>query len=127
MKPYHAEKQFQAAAFMCLNNEYWQFRGMVWHVLNEQATNPIARMQASAQGVVAGVPDLCLIAPTGITHYAELKLDKGRLTPPQKSWHEMAAKRSVIVAVLYPEWDTSKQDWLLQVRVWAQRVIVSGK
>jgi hypothetical protein len=36
-------------------------------------------------GMVAGVPDLCLIAPGGMARFLEVKADKGELSKDQKA------------------------------------------
>lgn len=40
------------------------------------------------QGVRAGIPDLVVLLPGGRSIYAELKADKGRLSPRQALWRD---------------------------------------
>jgi len=70
------EKQFQAAAFKCLNNEdeFIRFRGLVHHIPNENLSES-ARLFLATQGVIPGPPDLSLPFCCH-TFYAELKMLK---------------------------------------------------
>lgn len=61
---------------------------MLYHISNEGRRNP---RRAKAEGIKAGVPDLCLPVPRGPYHglYIEMKRRKGgSLTPEQKGWLE---------------------------------------
>lgn len=82
------ETQFQAAAYQMLNNEFWQFRGKVWHVRNEGGH------YHTSEGVIPGNPDLH-IKWQGVLFTNELKLEKyrdtknGGLSPAQQKLHKL--------------------------------------
>ena len=54
-----------------------------------------------AEGVKAGVPDLCLPVPRGTYHglYIEMKSVKGKTTPEQKVWLVELSKQGYKTAV----------------------------
>ena len=56
-----------------------------------------------AEGVKAGVPDLCLPVPRGGYHglYIELKSAKGRLGKRQKEWLEMLGRNGYLAVACY--------------------------
>lgn len=57
---------------------------------NGGARTAITGALLKAEGVRAGVPDLCLCLPRGGFHglYIELKAGKGRMSESQKIWQE---------------------------------------
>ena len=132
------EKQFQAAAFKCLNNEFPAFRGLVHHIPNESTVSAIERMNNAAYGVLPGVPDLSL-PYRSYCWYAELKICTAKeltamkagtlqrrsfLSKAQKAWHERYndANPGMDIQILFPEHDEVHTDWLLQVRRWGMMV-----
>jgi len=132
------EKQFQAAAFKCLNNEFPAYRGLVHHIPNESTVSAIERMNNAAYGVIPGVPDLSL-PYHGRCWYSELKICTEKqlaaikagtlqaatfLSKAQKAWHATYEKTSarIPIYILFPEWDAEHGDWLLQVRRWGRMV-----
>ena len=80
------ERQFQAAAYTLLNNEFFAFRGKVWHTKNEGKKGMQTALSDQAEGVLAGVPDLC-IKYKGILFTIELKQPGKYLTDSQKRLH----------------------------------------
>jgi hypothetical protein len=63
------------------------------HVLVFAVPNGGLRTKAEAArlkwtGVVAGIPDLIVIAPGGRIHFAEVKATGGSLSPAQRAIHE---------------------------------------
>ena len=62
---------------------------MMFHVPNGGARNKTEAARFKAEGVKAGVPDICLPVPRGTYHglFIELKrLDGGRVSPEQRAW-----------------------------------------
>jgi len=51
----------------------------------------------------AGFPDLVLAHPAGGVIFAELKSDRGRLTPAQQEWADVLAAAGAEVWVVYPK------------------------
>ena len=85
------EEQEQAAVFewaMLMRNQYPEL-SLLYHIPNG-AYRPIATAaKLKAQGVKAGVPDLCLPVARGGWHglYIELKRRKGgKVSPHQSEW-----------------------------------------
>lgn len=70
----------------------------------------IGGMTVKMVPVVAGVPDRLVILPSGAIRLVELKKPTGKLRPAQEVWHRKAAKRGVIVPVLYSSQQVD--DWL---------------
>lgn len=61
---------------------------LMYHVPNGGSRHPAEAARLKAQGVKAGVPDICLPVPQGEKHglYIELKAGKGKPTEKQKAW-----------------------------------------
>ena len=74
---------------------------LLYHISNEGRRNP---QRAKAEGIKAGVPDLCLPVPRGRNHgaYIEMKRRKGGvLTDKQIEWMERLRGQGYAVAVCY--------------------------
>ena len=72
-----------------LHRGRWPELGMLFAVPNGGNRNIITAKKLKAEGVKAGVPDLCLPIPRGEHHglFVELKKQKGSTTSPeQKAW-----------------------------------------
>lgn len=76
---------------------------LLYHVPNggQRAAATAARLKA--EGVKAGVPDVCLPAPKGVFHglYIEMKAGKNKPTPLQLWWLEQLKKQGYFTAVAY--------------------------
>ncbi len=71
---------------------------LLYHISNEGRRNP---RRAKAEGIKAGVPDLCLPVPRGKKHgaYIEMKRRKGgRITPQQAAWMDRLQQQGYAVA-----------------------------
>lgn len=71
---------------------------LLYHISNEGKRNP---RRAKAEGIKAGVPDLCLPVPRGNNHgaYIEMKRRKGgKITPEQAEWMERLRAQGYAVA-----------------------------
>jgi VRR-NUC domain len=60
---------------------------LVFHVPNGGLRTPAEAARMRWQGVVAGVPDLCLIAPGGRAFFLEVKTERGSLSSAQRDVH----------------------------------------
>ena len=72
---------------------------LLFHISNEGRRNP---GRAKAEGIKAGVPDLCLPVPRGKYHgaYIEMKRRKGsKTTKEQEEWLSALALQGYAVAV----------------------------
>jgi hypothetical protein len=56
---------------------------LVFHVANGGLRTPREAARLKWQGVVAGVPDLVIVAPGGRTRFLEIKTETGRLSKEQ--------------------------------------------
>lgn len=94
------EAEEQQALFQWIDYQLKQYPEleMLYHISNEGRRNP---RRAKAEGIKAGVPDLCLPVPRGNNHgaYIEMKRRKGgRITPEQISWMERLRQQGYAVA-----------------------------
>jgi VRR-NUC domain len=82
----NAEARLQAAIVQYIRDAAPQC--LVFHVHNGglRSKSELSRMRW--QGVVAGIPDLVLVAPGGNTHFIEVKTPTGRLSPDQIAIHD---------------------------------------
>jgi hypothetical protein len=76
---------------------------LLFHVPNGGSRNRIEAQNLKAQGVKAGVPDLCLPVPHGSYHglYIELKYSKNKTTELQEWWLAQLAAQDYKTAVCY--------------------------
>lgn len=85
------EGKIQSQCFVWFNNTLPQYRGLLFHVPNENDradSNPIQGAIRKSLGVWPGVADLILLVPRGI-HGAlliEMKDEHGQQKPAQKLW-----------------------------------------
>lgn len=71
----------------------------VFHIANGGYRTPAEAARFRWQGVVAGVPDLCLVAPGGRVHFIEVKTPGGSLSAAQREIHEILARLGAPVAI----------------------------
>ena len=84
---------------------------LMYHVPNGGSRNPIEGRNLKAQGVRAGVPDICLPVPNGryAALYIELKRpDGGRVSEAQHGWLK-ALNRAGNLAVVCHGWDEARR------------------
>lgn len=85
------EGKIQSSCFIWFNNTFPQYRGLLFHVPNENDradSNPIQGAIRKSLGVWPGVADLILLIPHG-GHGAlliEMKDEHGTQKPAQKVW-----------------------------------------
>lgn len=119
-----------------------QFRGLVWHTVNEGKKSHVQAMQDAALGLVPGIPDLSVMRRE-ITFFNELKvctpeelvkIKSGSINPfsflnkNQKEFHTLWNKRcpNNPIRISFPEFDSAHNDWLLQIRNWGNWIISAG-
>ena len=86
-----SEGRIQADCFLWFWNNYLRYRGLLFHVANENDradSNPIQGAIRKSLGVVPGVSDLILLVPTKKYHglCIEMKDEKGQQRQTQKDW-----------------------------------------
>lgn len=83
--------------------------GMMYHIPNGGSRNRIEAAHLKAQGVKAGVPDICLPVPRGGHHglYLELKYGKNKPTAAQTIWLRNLEKHGYAVAICWG-WEKAK-------------------
>lgn len=94
------ETEEQQALFQWATYQLKQYPelALLFHISNEGRRNP---RRAKAEGIKAGVPDLCLPVPRGRNHgaYIEMKRRKGStITQEQTEWMEQLRQQGYAVA-----------------------------
>jgi len=90
---------------------------LLYHITNEGSSGN-ARLGAirKAEGIVAGAPDLLLNIPSGDYHCLgiEMKTEKGRLSPAQKSFRRFfeAAGNKYVVIRSVKEFTKVVESWI---------------
>lgn len=89
-----SEGKIQAECFRWFWNNHARYRGLMFHVPNENDrtdSNPIQGAIRKSMGVIAGVSDLILLVPTKKYHglCIEMKDEDGRQRQSQKDWQIM--------------------------------------
>ena len=76
---------------------------LLYHIPNGGSRNQLEAQNLKAQGVKAGVPDLCLPVPHGGFHglYIEMKYGKNKTTEKQDWWLEQLEAQGYDTAVCY--------------------------
>lgn len=83
------EEQVDLMRLVEMHKGRWPELGMLFAVPNGGDRNMLVAKKLKAEGVKAGVPDLCLPVPRGGYHglFIELKRQKkGRISPEQVAW-----------------------------------------
>lgn len=84
------EHQEQAALFdwVALSEPRWPELALMYAIPNGGERHPAVAVRLKAEGVKAGVPDLCLPVARGGYHglYIELKSREGKLSAEQRHW-----------------------------------------
>ena len=76
---------------------------LMYHIPNEGKRSKACAGRMAAEGLKAGVPDICLPAPAGKYHglYIELKAKGGKISPLQKEWLIALAEQGYVTALCY--------------------------
>lgn len=82
---------------------------LLYHVPNGGSRDKREAARLKAQGVRAGVPDLCLPVPTSMYHglYIELKFGRNKPSEEQVKWLEALKRQGYKTAVCYG-WEEAK-------------------
>lgn len=75
----------------------------VFHIPNGGSRHPAEAAHLKAQGVRAGVPDLCIPVARGGYHalYIEMKAPKGRVSEKQREWLALLREQGSCALVCY--------------------------
>lgn len=86
---------------------------LLYHVPNGGSRDKREAARLKAQGVRAGVPDLCLPVPTSMYHglYIELKFGRNKPSEEQVKWLEALKRQGYKTAVCYG-WEEAKDTIL---------------
>ena len=63
------ESGLQAACHTWFHNHHPKLRGLGFIIHNDGAKHTIQAAQDKARGLVPGIPDWCLMVPSGVTHH----------------------------------------------------------
>ena len=94
-----SEHQIQAQIIAYFNQHYPNHRKCLFHV-QQKASNALEGARFKTLGVTAGVSDLILLAPNGITYFLELKDDKGKQSDHQKAFQQQAESLGHIYRII---------------------------
>lgn len=109
--PTEAEEQIALFEWAKLQTGRFPELTLLYHVPNGGSRNKAEAGRLRAEGVKAGVPDLCLPVPCGGYHglYIELKRQRGgRASDLQIEWLEALAKQGYKVA-LCKGWESAAE------------------
>lgn len=99
------ESQLQILLFdWChMNRQKYPELQLMFHIPNGGYRNINTAKRLKAEGVKAGVPDICLPIAKGNYHglYLELKTDKGRLSKEQEIWLSDLKSEGYLAEVAY--------------------------
>lgn len=100
--PTEAQEQMTLFQWAHLQRGKYPELDLLFHVPNGGSRNKAEAGRFRAEGVKAGVPDICLPVPRGRYHglYIELKRKRGgRIEPAQTAWLEALMKQGYSVAI----------------------------
>ena len=97
---YHQQQVFQWAQW--LSRKYPELE-LMYHVPNEGKRSKAAGGRLKAEGLKAGVPDICLPVARGQYHglYIELKSGKNKATEAQEWWIAALTRQGYFAKVCY--------------------------
>ena len=97
----------------------WPELALLHHIPNGGSRDAIEGRHLKAQGVKAGVPDLCLPVPRGRYHglYIEMKTASGRTSPEQEWWGEKLSGQGYFWEVCHG-WESAVRvlEWYLELK-----------
>lgn len=87
----------------CIENNIHPELIMLYAIPNGGTRNKLEAVNLKRQGVVAGVPDLCLAVPKGKYHglYIEMKVHPNKTTDKQEQWLANLSHFGYAVKVCY--------------------------
>ncbi len=98
----HDESLTQQACVRWFRMQYPQYATLLFAVPNGGARNVVTASILKAEGVVAGVADLILLVPKGVSHglCIEMKTGGGRQSVRQKAWQKSVTGQGYEYAVV---------------------------
>ena len=98
-----AEHHEQVALFKWLALQHPRQYALTYAVPNAARRSPRQGAYMKAEGLKAGVPDICMAYPSNGYHglYLELKTIKGRATPSQVEWIDRLASAGYMAGICY--------------------------
>lgn len=93
------EDQIQAKIIRHVWTNYPDLRYCLFHIPNGGYRNFAEAAKFKAIGVLAGVPDLCLVH-NGQAYFFEVKTDKGKLSIEQKKIHHRWKEKGISIWVV---------------------------
>ena len=100
--PTEAQEQMTLFSWAAMQSGKYPELKLLYHVPNGESRHKAEAGRLRAEGVKAGVPDLCLPVPRGDFHglYIELKRQRGgRLSDHQAEWMEALMRQGYCVAL----------------------------
>ena len=111
-RPIPTESQEQQALFQWANFQSGTYPelALMFHVPNGGSRHKLEAVRFKAEGVKAGVPDICLPVARGDYHglYIELKREGGKLSHSQIDWLEALQRQKYCARVCYGWEDAAK-------------------
>ena len=86
-------------------------RPLIWHIPNGGSRNAMEASNLKTQGVLAGIPDLEIAAPGGLTVRIEMKAPKGMVSLLQAGIHRQMEALGHIIITAY-----SAEEALVKLR-----------
>jgi hypothetical protein len=101
--PTESQEQITLFEWVALQTRRHPELELLYHIPNGGHRHKTTAMRLKAEGVKAGVPDLCLPVPRGGYHglYIEMKASKGRLTENQSMWLGVLAENGYRAALCH--------------------------
>jgi len=100
--PTEATEQTRLIQWARMQSGRYKELALLYHIPNGGSRHRAEAARLKAQGVQAGVPDLCLPVARGGCHglYIELKrIQGGKISPEQTAWMEALKAQGYMVAV----------------------------
>ena len=91
---------------------------MVFSTQNGLRTSPKQAGKAKAEGMMSGVPDVCIVRQGGSVAFIEVKKEGGYLSPTQREFRDWCGANGVPFAVCRSVDDVREtlRDWNVQTR-----------
>lgn len=98
-----ADEQKYLFEWAALNRGKHHELELLYHIPNGGSRHPAEAANLKAQGVKAGVPDICLPVPRGAFHglFIEMKFGKNKLSDNQREWIHALLGQGYAVFVCY--------------------------
>jgi len=93
------EERIQAECFKWAWNTFPDLRRQLFHIPNGGRRSKVEAMRFQAMGVIAGVPDLCLVVNDGHSYFFEIKGSSTAVSPAQKKLHALWKSKNIPIVV----------------------------